>query len=358
MNDVALNVGGKQYAGWQSVKVMRGIESISGSFSLNVTERWANQGTPWPINEGDECSVKIGDETVITGYVDKRAPSFSKSDHALTIEGRDKTADLVDCSALLAQPEFRNFDVFKLAQKLCAPFNIGVSKLGIDLPGRPIIVPEKLHVDPGETVFNILEHAARLAGILLVSDGEGGLILTTAGTERAKSELVEGENILSAEAEFNSAGRFYRYLVLGQHAATDAFFGAEAAHIKGEAFDPNVTRQARVLVVRPENNVTDAFAKIRAQWEATVRAARGNSVTIRVPGWTQSDGSLWPINALVKVKSPRLRISGEMLITSTTFEKSKREGSTTSLSLKPPKAYIVEPTVDRDGLWKEISSGV
>lgn len=358
MADVTLKVGGQKYSGWTSVSVTRSIESISGSFSLNVSERWANQDQPWPINEGDECSVLIGDEVVITGFVDSRKPSYGPGAHSLSIDGRDKTADLVDCSALVSQYEYKNFDVFKLAQKLCKPFNITVSQLGVTVPGKTLVGTEKLHIDPGETVFNVLEHAARIAGVLLISDGEGGVIITQPGTERAVTELVEGQNIISAEADFTVASRFYHYIALGQHQATDAFFGAEAAQIKGEAFDPNVTRQARVLVIRPEGNVTPAFAKLRAQWEATVRAARSNSVKVVVQGWTQGNGALWPVNALVHVKSPQLRIDGDMLIASATYSFDESEGTRTELSLKPPGAFKPEPSVERDGLWKEISKGV
>jgi prophage tail gpP-like protein len=188
------------------------------------------------------------------------------------------------------------------------------------------------------------------------------VVLMRPGSARATSGLVEGENILSASAEFDGTGRFRRYVVLGQHQATDEFFGGNTAGVRGEATDATVTRSARVLVVRPEGNVTSESARRRAEWEATVRAARGDAVSITVQGWTQSDGTLWPVNALVRVHSPRLGVDGDMLITQVVYSVGE-DGTKTALTLRRPDAFSPEPSVPNppkggSGYWKEIVRGV
>jgi len=149
---------------------------------------------------------------------------------------------------------------------------------------------------------------------LPVSDGRGGLVLTRAGASRVGISLVEGQNILSADGEFNSPGRFATYVVRGQHSGADDFFGEQSAKVKATATDSNVTRSNRKLLLRPEGNVTVEHAKKRAEWEATTRAARANAVNVTVQGWHVAEGQLWPVNALVKVEAPSLRVSGELLI--------------------------------------------
>ena len=72
MSDLRLVVNGKKYGGWKSVRVTRSIESIAGSFELDVSDRWAGQGEIWPIYEEDACRVEIDGTTVIDGYVDHR----------------------------------------------------------------------------------------------------------------------------------------------------------------------------------------------------------------------------------------------------------------------------------------------
>lgn len=358
---ISLRVNGVEYGGWKTARVTRGIEAVSGTFDLAVSERWANQDQAWPILEEDECAVRLGDEAVITGYVDRRGLSFGAREHTLSVSGRDKTGDLVDSSAVLDKWEFRNISLQTLATRVCAPFGIRVtlhSRLGqAEIP--PVA---RLSIDPGDTAFDVIERACRMVGALPIPDGAGGLVLARPGTARAQTDLVEGQNILSASAEYDTSGRYSSYLVLGQHKGTDAHSGAAAAAIKGRATDANVNRSARTLIIRPEGNVTPAQAEKRAQWEATVRAARSDTVIVTVQGWTQGDGkTLWPVNALVKVKSPFLGVNGSLLITQATYSVDEG-GTTTTLSLKNPNAFRPEPVVPKntegEHFWKEIARGV
>ena len=81
---IELVVGSLRYAGWKSVRVTRSIESIAGSFALDVSDRWGD-GELWPIAEEDVCRVLIDGETVLDGFVDKRSLSAAKdSDRSAT----------------------------------------------------------------------------------------------------------------------------------------------------------------------------------------------------------------------------------------------------------------------------------
>ena len=358
---IVLKVNGMAYAGWKSARVTRGIESIAGSFELSVSERWAESGTAWPIRSGDPCSVVIGDSVLITGFIDQRSLGYSADDHTVSVSGRDKTGALVDCSAFTGVWSYSGISVLKFAQKVADPFSIPVSlQAGLTLP-KP---PKTLRIDPGDTAFNAIETACRLAGLLPVASGTGGLLLTRAGTARCTTELVEGENILSASADFDQSGRFHRYVVLGQHKGSDELHGESSSAVRGEALDEGVSRTERVLVIRPEHSVTVESAKTRAQWEATVRAGRAATVSITVQGWTQGNGDVWPINALVGVRSPRIDIGTSdqattMLITTATYSIGE-DGTKTVLTLKRPDAFKPEPTIAAatDGYWKEIVKGV
>jgi prophage tail gpP-like protein len=353
--EIKLKVNGREYAGWKTARVTRSIESVAGSFELGISERWSHDADPWPILEEDECSLSIGSEVLITGYVDKRAPSFDATQHGLSISGRDKTGDLVDCSAVLTKWEYLNVSVLSFCKKVAEPFGISVTLQ----PGIiPSTSPKKLSIDPGDSAFEAIEKACRIAGLLPVSDGQGGLLLTRAGRARASTALVQGENILAASGEYDATGRFYTYKVLGQHKGTDEFSGEPAATVRGSATDLNVRRTSRVLLVRPEGNVTTEQAKQRAAWEATVRAARSGAVSVTVQGWTQGNGALWPINTVVPVRSKMIGVDGDMLICAATYNISD-SGSTTQLTLKSPGAFKPEPTVAKSNdYWKEIVHGV
>lgn len=358
MSEISLLVNGKSYAGWKTARVTRGLESLCGGFELSVSERWEANTAPWPIYEEDECSLRLGSEVVLTGYVDKRSLAYGPGEHSLSVSGRDKAALLVDCSLTRGPWEFYGVPALTVAKRVCDPFGVAVAVTpGLAVPTPP----DKVAVSPGDSPHDVLERLCRLCGVLAISDGQGGVVLMRPGTARAPTELVEGENILSASADFDSSSRFHRYVVLGQHVGTDTWSGGGTAGVIGSATDVNVRRTERVLVVRPEGNVTPVHAKRRAEWEATVRAARADSVTVTVQGWTQRSGALWPVNALVRMRSPHLGIDGDMLISQTVFSVGE-DGTKTTLTLRGPKSFLPEPTpgsaVGADQSWKEIRRGV
>jgi prophage tail gpP-like protein len=96
--------------------------------------------------------------------------------------------------------------------------------------------------------------------------------------------------------------------------------------------------------VRAEGNVTPAQAKQRAEWEAIVRAGRAYTASVTVQGWTVG-GRPWPVNALVRLRSPSLEIDSDMLITEATYSLDDG-GSRTVLSLKRPDAFMPEPVIE------------
>lgn len=341
---VTVKVAGKAFDGWKSARVVRGIDAVCGSFDVAVSDRWANQLERWQIAEEDTCSVALNDTTVITGWVDRRSLSYGPDEHTLSVSGRDKVGAMVDCSAVLTSWEFWQASILTLAERLAAPFGVKVAmQAGLAAP----TLGDKLTVDPGDSAFEALERGCRLAGVMPVSDGHGGLVLTRAGSSRCRTALVEGENILAAHAQYDATGRYRTYRVTGQHPGTDDFAGDETATVRGSATDLGVRRADRVLLVRSENTVMGDLAAKRAQWEAKTRAARGDSVNITVQGWQDGSGALWPVNALVDVRSPRIGVEGRLLVTQATHVLEERSGTTTELVLKRPDAYLPEPIVQK-----------
>lgn len=378
--NLMLQVGGNRYGGWRRIRVLRGIEAIAGGFELEVSERWG-EGDLWPIAEEDECAVWVDGVSVISGYVDKRAVSFGPGEHTLQIAGRDKAAALVDCSAVLKSWEFFGTPLLSLAQKLAEPFGISVTMdPGVDPKAVQLTVGNhagsvaaaggagrnkgtalpkpmsKFSIDPGESAWDVLDRACRMSGVLPVSDGFGGVLLTRAGTSRCPTPI--GDNVLSGSATFEASGRYRTYIVSAQQPGSEESFGLEAVSVRGTATDPNVRRAERVLMIRPEASATIETAKTRAQWEAKVRAARGDSVNVTLQGWTTSDGNLWPINSLVATHIPLFGIDGDMLITQAVHTIDLDTGVLTQLTLRRPDAFLPEPVVSLSGFWKEIAGGV
>ncbi|WP_251976711.1 phage baseplate assembly protein [Salinicola avicenniae] len=338
-DELELTVNGGIYGGWESVEISRSVETVAGGFRIGVTDRWQGQAQPWPIRRGDACRLAINGAVVIEGYVDKVSPALAGDRRVLTITGRDRTADLVDCSAVHSPGEWAGIGLLRLAQLLCQPFGIDVAS-DVSL-GAPFA---KFAIQPGETVWEALERACRLRAVLATADGAGGVRLTRAGAGRSADDLRQGENLLAASADLDMTRRFSQYLIDAQTTGSDYASGETVAEVRGVATDAGVPRY-RPLLVMAEGTADNGVARQRAEWEATVRAARGDSVTATVQGWTQRDGSLWLPNQRVRIVAPWLRVSGEMLIAGVTYRKRNDEGTTAELQLMRPDALTPEPEV-------------
>lgn len=347
--ELFLVVRGQRYSGWKSIRVTRSIESLAGSFALDVSDRW-DDSDPWPIAEEDACRVEIAEPdgtkatVVIDGYIDKRSLSATKDSRSLSYTGRDRAAALVDCSMLVQGASvtghkwtYRNLDIAQFCTEVARPHGIKVSVQA----GLVLIKDALLVAHPGETGFEAIRRAAASAGVLVVSDGAGGILITRAGNARATS-LIEGFNILTAQVENDSADRFHRYLISSQVPGTDEASG-DATRVLAEATDDGVSRTSRVLLIRPDKGYNAAEARRRADWEARTRAAKCETVTIGVQGWVQPNGSLWPLNALARVQAPRLiGVDGDMLISQVEYSIGDG-GQVTQLHLVRPDAFTPEP---------------
>ena len=361
MDDVILVVNGRRYGGWKSIRVTQSIESLAGSFSLGVSDRWDGQTAPWPIANEDACRVEIDDQTVIDGYIDSTDISASATDRSLSYSGKDRAAALVENSFAVPDASgagfrwaFRNMDLAQYLTEMAKLHGIRVSvQPGLALAKTPLHVAH-----PGEKYLEAIKRAASPVGVLVVSDGNGGIVITRAGSART-GDLIEGQNIKAASFRSDASNRFRRYLIATQAPGTDDAFG-EATRIQADATDADVKRADRLDFLRPEQGyATVAAARRRADWEARTRAALADAVVVTVQGWRRPSGTPWPVNALTHVVAPKMiGVDGDMLISQ--VERTMDEsGRVTQLHLVRPDAFLPEPqaVVSGEGAWKELAKG-
>lgn len=330
---VTLQIAGRQFEGWTSCEVVRGIDAASSAFSLNLSAKDPTKvDEAREITTGQACEVLIGGEKVISGFIDDVAPSFSADDHAITITGRGRVADLVDCSALHKPGSWKGRTIAQIAAELVKPFGLKVTAK------TPIGAAfARFALQPGESVIDALGRAAAFRGVLLVENAAGDLEIVNPGASKVTFALADGVNIWRARGVHSARDRFSRYVVKGQSAGDDHLNGAAAAGARGEATDPAITRY-RPLLIMAEDQATTATLKTRAAWEATVRAAKAQTAEIEVHGWRDPAGAVWAPNVVVPVDSPWLKIQGDMLITGVRYSLTE-EGSIATLTITRPEAY-------------------
>ena len=278
MTEAVLVVGGRRLSGWTGVRVTASLEQLAPAFRLTMSERAPGEAVPREVRQGESALVVLDGETVLTGHVDAVRPSYDATSHTISVDGRDATGDLVDCSAASGTRGVAGRRLADIAAALCRPFGVGVTA-----QTDTGAVFRRFRIEEGESVFEALDRACRMRGLLPLADGRGGLVLGRATRDRAAVRLERGRNILSAAGEANWSGRFSSYSVLGQQPGDDFLTPDAAAHVIAIARDRAVSRH-RPLTVVAEQALSESEAIERARWEADVRAARSRRITYTCAG--------------------------------------------------------------------------
>jgi prophage tail gpP-like protein len=108
------------------MSINRGIDAVCGSFELGITIREKTGGVVFPVKTGMSCQVTLGGVPQVTGRIDSVSRSLSAEDWSIKIAGRDKAADLADCSAINSPGSWSNAKLETIAKAIAAPFGISI----------------------------------------------------------------------------------------------------------------------------------------------------------------------------------------------------------------------------------------
>lgn len=327
---ITLTVNGRQYDGWLQSDVRRSIEQLAGTFAVPVT---LVPGSVPEIKRQDEIAVQIGDVTLITGYVLAAEPFYEATSCGLQVAGRDRSGDLVPCSAVHQGGQWRNTPLERIVRDIVQPFGLAVRNVATGSASEPI---RDFKLEHGERCADAIARAARLRGVLVVPDTRGGLVITRAGTTKAAGAIVRGINVIRAEGLGTDEDRHSQYLVYGQANASGNFDAA--SKLKATSKDVEMKRHLP-LIVNAEGNLT--AKELQELADHTARVRRGHSFGIRytLEGWTV-DGQPWQINTRVPIYDDVFGLDGiEWLVCETNFTCSLKDGDVTVVTVRPVEAY-------------------
>lgn len=341
MHDVKLKSGDKVFTGWKSVQIQRDLRSLAGSFSLSLLDTWSPADRSWFFPPFSEVSVEVDDDLVLTGFVDSLNISQTPAGADISVAGRDKTSDLIDCSIPSEEYQFFNVNLMQITRSVLRGFDI------VFRPEVQSLEPfDHFEFNRNQPVGQILEEWAGYRGLLFGTNENGDLILRKVGSDRSEVDLIEGENIKEYSISYDVQNRFSDYTILSQIEPSIALaFNVNQLSQEGFAKDSGVPR------FRPKTLIADLSAEQgdaqkRAQWEATNRAADSEQLSLTVVGWRKGDSPrspLWKVNELVGVRLPSVGIDQEMLIGAVSYLKSVSGGTECQMTLQRPDAYKPEP---------------
>lgn len=336
---------------WERVVVQRQLGTCAGTFQVEIASR--DEGL---LRNGQRVNIVAGDRTVMVGFVETSEFELERGAPKFSFSGREITCDLVDCTApTLDINLFKQMSLRALAYKLAAEHGLQVI---VNVPepstdARTLRPFTEFAVKPDESCWSALERAARLRKVMVQGDGQGRVEIIDVGTVRAAAALRAGVNVNSARFTSTIEQRFRLYRIVGQK-PSDGTRGwrEDQALALAEVEDLAIDRPRRLVIVA-ENAVDHGTAAERAEWEATVRAARSTTLQTKVDGWRQDfnpaalDSPIdrfapfWRPNLIVPVHLPQIGITEELLTDTVRLEVARGDsaGSKASLDLVRKDSY-------------------
>lgn len=339
LNTVTLSVGGHDYGGWKAVTIGAGLERQARDFTLGITWRWPGGGdVPVRIRQGESLELYIGQDLLLTGYVFTTPIRYDSESITLSITGRSKTADLVDCAAVNMPGQWRGQSVQKIVAAIAGEYEITVVNDAADTAGI-----DDHTIEPGETAFESIDRLLTQSRLFSTDDAQGRLVIASPGSAgRAVDTLELGKNLLSGEANLDFSGVFSEYISKGQRSGTDDSFGVEASEVEARITDDRIKRR-RVKIIKQSGQTTAAIARARVEWERANAIGRALTVNYTIQGWRQSNGALWRHNMIVRLVDPLIGFDRDMLISEISYELSEQGGTTAKISVAPPETFLPEP---------------
>jgi len=361
MNDIALEINGVPYSGFTSATASKSMEHISGSFSFNISV--LDNLQKFPIQNRSKCRVLVNGKAFITGYVETIGINYDSKQHQITIGGRDKTCDIID-NTLGSELSFSaGISLENIIRKVLKNFGLE-NEIAVNSNAKLDVFDNtelnNMSAQIGESAYLFIEKFAKKRQVLLMSDGDGNILLarTPKDDERLNTVLTSSPGyqavILSAVAIYDDTKRFYRYVMKSQSNVVSngivedvhAISNDKIVSVSATAYDEAI-RHTRVfnLMTHDDSYNSQADLQERATSQANYNRATGFKYTVTVQGFSpiNDPARIWQPNQLILVNDDYCNIPKQLLlIKSVSFSYSVEGGSMTTLELMDKEGYSVE----------------
>lgn len=201
-NEVSLKVNGVKYKFWTSVSITSELNTIAPAFSVNAFSKSSLMIDG--LKSGRPVTVKIGNDVVLTGYIEQTPVSYSATSANVGIAGRSKTCDLIDCTVMVDDPnisyekpntsnsnyvscpqnaatEYKNVALETIIAQLIMPYGIKLVN-----ETKPLTKKRNFSAKHEDTVLKALQNLTSTENLLFYGNEKGDLVVT----EKASSQLM------------------------------------------------------------------------------------------------------------------------------------------------------------------------
>lgn len=322
---VTVKAGGEEFLSWKKMTVTAGANEGARSFTLVCAAEGGSAALFWRFKPGTPVEVEANGDLLVRGYAERLVPGLAASE--VTISGRSKSADLIDCAAIHDTGDFEGKTPAEIGRELDL-FGVGISA---DAAMEAI----DYHLAPGETVYEAIERKCRAQGFSPSGQADGSLKLLGPPNQKHAGALVEGQNLIDLVVTHDWSKRYSDTIGRAQRP-----FGHDADDLEMEAIakDAAVSRY-RPMVLVVDDDITKAALKKRVEQRRDRQAGNSLKAVATVQGFRDDGGTLWTPGRLIWTESPFGQIAQDMAIENVAWRQDDRGGSTAKLSLVDPRAY-------------------
>lgn len=289
MMKLELKIDNRKYSGWENVTISKSIQSIAHNFSMNIFN-----ADGISIEDDDLIQILKDDKIFFTGYLDDMVIGISNVKKPLSINGRSKAGDLIDCN-VSENKQYNKQNIKQIISDLVKPFNINVSS---SLTLEPL---EIFNTKVGETYFDAINRLCKQTNTLPISDDFGNIEIVK--NEQNKSSIVlKDSDFKELNLPKKLSKRFSKYIYKKEGIVTDV--------TDGSATDDTVLRFKPFVGVNTEDKDNQDLAK----WQLNHNKVSEISLTAVVKGWDLE------INTIVKLETEI--VNNSFLIKDITYSKS------------------------------------
>jgi prophage tail gpP-like protein len=332
-----LEVGGQRWTNWTNVRVEQKVSEAFPTFQFETSENvevpLKVRGEQW--QPGDGVRVYVGGVPAVFGYITERHVAFDSRQHAVRLIGVGDTFDLPTSSVPLDKLDGHDGkNWLQLAKDITAHLNIKIGSLNADM--KPF---QKIGIQPGETIMMVLERYARMRNIVIGSRATGGLVGVGEHSAAISGDLVEGYNILKANAVVRDTHVYKRIFAVAQNTGGSSGTGGQADNLQKVELPGSHSRNRHMVAVCEIADDMYGVAR-RCAMERVFTEGSEIEANITVQGWFKDNNAsdrVWKAGEYYFINSPSLILNGVTLGCAACTYEQNDGGTTTTLNMVKPE---------------------
>lgn len=341
---IRLSIGGLAHDTWDGWSVESDLLTPADAFELELHTKNATR-LPDVIKEGAPCSLTLDGDRVLTGQIDEFEHDVSRQGISMRINGRDRAAPLVDCSAPFVS--MREASLAQILDQVVKP----LGAYQVEIRADKAKTRRRIQIEPGQTAWEALLQVAEANGLWPWVEPDGRLIIggpdynaPPVGVLVMREDGV-GNNVQRLSVRRSIANRYSQITVLGQHGQYDNDgLDTKRSHLRSVIQDDTLARRGifRPKVIIDSASENQDMATTRARKLLADSRLEGFEIRAIVKGHRADNGQVWNPGQRVIVRSEPHDLDDTYFLMSRTLRLSRSEGEITELRLREDKMWVLD----------------